>query len=356
MANQSKLKAWVRYDGTGRVISGGPIFQVNKPKVGNWKQINADLCCNGTTPTTTTTTTSGGGGTPTAWFGQIAFTGPSSEWAWNACNGSGFSTIVYTATATSPFAPGTMLYLDAALVMPLPNSALSIPSQGLVYEVTNGQTNPLGGNGVPCSSITTTTSTTSGPASFAVTVNDSSVSTSIDACDYGIFAPVTRYASISESGYPLGITRFYYDAQLTMPFQGNVGTYYSYMVGYPSGQAAVAQMGSGGTLSNQQYCPTIDFTVASDCNGQEGYNPMMLVNNFTGTNSGGNVYACITPQSSRQAALDNIYIGTIYNNSNPLTSGTPGGWTVGTTYWTAVRDVNDPSNVKAKSFVVTSCS
>ncbi len=57
MANQSKLKAWVRYDGTGRVISGGPIFQVNKPKVGNWKQIDANLCCNGGLTTTTTTTT-----------------------------------------------------------------------------------------------------------------------------------------------------------------------------------------------------------------------------------------------------------------------------------------------------------
>lgn len=59
MANQSKLKAWLRYDGTGRVVTGGPIFQANKPKVGNWRQMNANLCCN-PSGTTTTTTTLGG--------------------------------------------------------------------------------------------------------------------------------------------------------------------------------------------------------------------------------------------------------------------------------------------------------
>ena len=46
MANQSKLKAWVRYDGTGRVIAGGPILQRFKPAVGNWVEINANECCN----------------------------------------------------------------------------------------------------------------------------------------------------------------------------------------------------------------------------------------------------------------------------------------------------------------------
>jgi hypothetical protein len=51
MANQNKLKAWVRYDGTGRVIAGGPILQRFKPKVGNWVEINANECCNNTLPT-----------------------------------------------------------------------------------------------------------------------------------------------------------------------------------------------------------------------------------------------------------------------------------------------------------------
>ena len=58
MANQSKLKAYVRYDGTGRVIAGGPILQRFKPKVGNWVEIDANECCNDITTTTTSTSTS----------------------------------------------------------------------------------------------------------------------------------------------------------------------------------------------------------------------------------------------------------------------------------------------------------
>jgi hypothetical protein len=56
MALQNKLKAFVRFDGSGRVIPSSLILQKSKPKVGNWKEINATQCCNDT-PTTTTTTT-----------------------------------------------------------------------------------------------------------------------------------------------------------------------------------------------------------------------------------------------------------------------------------------------------------
>ena len=54
MANKKDLKAFVRYDGTGRVIPGSLILQRKKPKVGDWKEIDAYQCCN---PTTTSTTT-----------------------------------------------------------------------------------------------------------------------------------------------------------------------------------------------------------------------------------------------------------------------------------------------------------
>jgi hypothetical protein len=55
--NKRSLKAFVRYDGTGRVIAGSLILQANKPKVGNWEEIDAYECCNPTTTTTTTTAT-----------------------------------------------------------------------------------------------------------------------------------------------------------------------------------------------------------------------------------------------------------------------------------------------------------
>ena len=54
MANQRNLKAFVRFDGSGRVVAGSLILRKNKPKVGKWQEIVAYECCN---PTTTTTTT-----------------------------------------------------------------------------------------------------------------------------------------------------------------------------------------------------------------------------------------------------------------------------------------------------------
>jgi hypothetical protein len=68
MATNNKLKAYVRYDGTGRVIAGSLILQRFKPKVGNWQEIDAYECCNPTTTTTTTvpvTTTTTTTATPT---------------------------------------------------------------------------------------------------------------------------------------------------------------------------------------------------------------------------------------------------------------------------------------------------
>jgi hypothetical protein len=55
MSNKRDLKAYVRFDGSGRVVSGSLILRQNKPKVGKWQEIVAYECCNPTTSTTTTT-------------------------------------------------------------------------------------------------------------------------------------------------------------------------------------------------------------------------------------------------------------------------------------------------------------
>ena len=62
--NRKDLKAYVRYDGSGRVVAGSLILRRQMPKVGKWVEIPAYECCNPTTtttttaaPTTTTTTT-----------------------------------------------------------------------------------------------------------------------------------------------------------------------------------------------------------------------------------------------------------------------------------------------------------
>jgi hypothetical protein len=46
MGNKRINKAYVRYDGTGRVIPGSLILNRFKPKVGNWQETPAYLCCN----------------------------------------------------------------------------------------------------------------------------------------------------------------------------------------------------------------------------------------------------------------------------------------------------------------------
>ena len=53
--NNNKLKAFVRFDGSGRIIPSSLIVQAFKPAVGNWKEIDAKECCNYTTTTTSTT-------------------------------------------------------------------------------------------------------------------------------------------------------------------------------------------------------------------------------------------------------------------------------------------------------------
>lgn len=49
MANSRKdLKAYVRFDGSGRVVPGSLILRRKMPKVGKWKEITAYECCNPT--------------------------------------------------------------------------------------------------------------------------------------------------------------------------------------------------------------------------------------------------------------------------------------------------------------------
>lgn len=58
--NKRPLNAYVRYDGSGRVVAGSLVLRRKMPKVGNWKQLPQDIayeCCYPTTSTTSSTTT-----------------------------------------------------------------------------------------------------------------------------------------------------------------------------------------------------------------------------------------------------------------------------------------------------------
>lgn len=132
--NQKKLKAFVRYDGSGRVVASSLILRKNKPRVGRWFEIPTYDCCN---DTTLTTTTQGGGVIPTA-YAIISSVQPQ-----NACAGVP-AWIVYA--AESSLGVGVVLYYDAALTQPWTGNQY-ISYNGTVYTL-SGAT--IVTNGTPC--------------------------------------------------------------------------------------------------------------------------------------------------------------------------------------------------------------
>ena len=224
MANQSKLKAWLRYDGTGRVVTAGPILQANKPKVGNWRQMNADLCCNpsGSTTTTTTavpattstTTTSGNLPTP-----YILAVGQNAE---TACGETQFETFYF---AVAP-GEGQVAYLDGALTIPYTFGYIN-RSGDLYY--TNGQGVMQFINN--CFFITTTTTTTVAPTSV-YRVSQIAYSDAPTACANSaeIDNGFTLFAPGSE--YQVGV-QLYYDEFFSFEFTGT--GWYPVMTQWPSG-------------------------------------------------------------------------------------------------------------------------
>lgn len=49
--NKRDLKAYARFDGTGRIVPGSLVLRRTKPKVGTWTEIQAYECCNDVTLT-----------------------------------------------------------------------------------------------------------------------------------------------------------------------------------------------------------------------------------------------------------------------------------------------------------------
>lgn len=50
-SNKRDLKAYVRYDGSGRVVAGSLVLRRQKPKVGKWTEVQGYQCCNDVTLT-----------------------------------------------------------------------------------------------------------------------------------------------------------------------------------------------------------------------------------------------------------------------------------------------------------------
>ena len=139
MADQFKLKAFVRIDGSGKVIPGGPIFQAQKPKVGKWREINVKECCN-YEPTTTTTTSSTSTTTTTTTAAVLSFIGRVGGSSNDACNGSNV-TLYTTGPLQFGLYPqsGIIVYSDPALTQPITSAYVASPGIGQVWECFNGE-------------------------------------------------------------------------------------------------------------------------------------------------------------------------------------------------------------------------
>jgi hypothetical protein len=80
--NNRPLKAFIRYDGSGRAVSSSLIWRKNKPKVGNWKEVQGYECCN---PSNTTRLV--GTFNPSSNFFSIQYIGNSNIFTANAYTG-----------------------------------------------------------------------------------------------------------------------------------------------------------------------------------------------------------------------------------------------------------------------------
>lgn len=87
MSNKRDLKAFVRFDGSGRIVAGSLILRKKKPKVGKWHEIQAYECCNYVPTTTTTTSSTSTTTTTTTAYPGVYYNADGGSQA--ACNGAG---------------------------------------------------------------------------------------------------------------------------------------------------------------------------------------------------------------------------------------------------------------------------
>ena len=152
--NNNKLPAFVRFDGSGRIISSSLIVQAFKPAVGNYVEIDAKECCNYTTTTTTTvaptTTTSTTSAPVYSFLVRRNNTGP--------CQSQPFTTIY---SNSNVLAGGVSVYNDINLTSPISVfTHICDCVNSIDYTVLVGNTlSP----GVLSICITTTTTTTPAP-------------------------------------------------------------------------------------------------------------------------------------------------------------------------------------------------
>jgi len=151
-SNKRINKAYVRYDGTGRVISGSLILSRVKPTVGNWVEIDAYECCNSITTTTSTTT-----GIPTTTTSTTTLT-PTTTTSTTST-----STSTSTTTSTTTATPTTTSTTTTATPTTTTTSTTTAPTTTTTTSTSTSTTT------TSTSSSTTTTTTTATPTTTTTT-------------------------------------------------------------------------------------------------------------------------------------------------------------------------------------------
>lgn len=251
MALQNKLKAFVRFDGSGRVIPSSLILQKSKPKVGNWKEINATQCCNSVPGTTTTTTTVAGTVVKIShdqMFDPVCTT--QTTLSVTVTDGTSFSDAV---TITGDFASLGVYYTPADPGNPMsqpPRFRIAYISEGVLKNreftlIAVGVASGIGNMGPTqeqvCPTPTTTTTTTAAPlTTYRIGItpygSDSESCSNVGDLNGG----TTLYAHSTE--WVNGV-QLYYDEYNNFPYTGT--GWYPAMVGWPSGFARAMYIQNG---------------------------------------------------------------------------------------------------------------
>jgi len=146
MSINNGLKAYVRYDGTGRIVPGGPIYSRTKPKNGDWVEIDSVDCCTTTTTTSTTTvapttTTTSTTTTPPYYTFTLAYQSVQEGVCLLTPNQDFYSDSPYLFVGTTPPAYlGSIVYTDTALTIPASNGYYYNGS--IIWQVSNIAGNP----------------------------------------------------------------------------------------------------------------------------------------------------------------------------------------------------------------------
>ena len=136
MGSNQNLKAYVRYDGSGRVVAGSLIFRRKKPKVGRWHEIAISECCEYIPGTTTTTSTSTSTSTTTTTTTSGSGTFTRGYWlnAEDACTTTTAGEITFY-SASPTLAPGVAIFTNIGLTIPVTEGY--VISQGMTRLLVN---------------------------------------------------------------------------------------------------------------------------------------------------------------------------------------------------------------------------